>query len=204
MVFNMVFEIVFPTVSMALTSGPSSPEFGSFEPVATNNMVDPFTGDFTYNLPVLMVPGSNGGGYPISLSYHSGTTGEQEASWVGHGWSLNPGAINRGKQGFPDDWNGETVKNHNKSIPSLTTSVGVNAGIEIFSGGTGKFGLKNAISYNNYKGIGYSAGANLSLAKGLASLGFNIKDGKHAFSLRVDPWALIGQSKKNKKELIYY
>lgn len=195
-VFNMVFEIVAPTAAMALTSGPSSPEFGSFEPVATNNMVDPFSGDFTYNLPVLMVPGTNGGGYPISLSYHSGTTGEQEASWVGHGWTLNPGAINRGKQGFPDDWNGETVVNHNKSIPSVTVTAGANANLETFSISV-PGSVNGSISYNNYKGFGYSTGAGLSLAKGFISLGFNITDGQKAFSLRVNPWSLINRQKED-------
>lgn len=196
-VFNMVFEIVAPTVSMALTSGPSSPEFGSFEPVATNNMVDPFTGDFTYNLPVLMVPGTNGGGYPISLSYHSGTTGEQEASWVGHGWSLNPGAINRGKQGFPDDWNGEKVVNHNKSIPNMTITGGASAATEIFS--LDMASLNAGLTYNNYKGLGYTTGGGFSLAKGFISLGFNITDGQSAFSLRVDPWKLLSKDKEKFK-----
>lgn len=198
-IFNMVFEIVAPTVVLALTSGPSSPEFSSFEPVATNNMVDPFSGDFTYNLPVLMVPGTNGGGYPISLSYHSGTTGEQEASWVGHGWSLNPGAINRGKQGFPDDWNGEKVLNHNKAIPNKTVTLGVNAEFEAFSANT-KIKPKAALTYNNYKGLGYSLGTSLSLSKGLVSLGFNVKDGKHAFSLKVSPYKLLNRSKKETKK----
>ena len=197
-VFNMVFEIVAPTVSLALTSGPSSPEFGSFEPVATNNMVDPFTGDFTYNLPVLMVPGTNGGGYPISLAYHSGTTGEQEASWVGLGWSLNPGAINRGKQGFPDDWNGEKVINHNKSIPNMTITAGFNASTEIFS--LDLASLNAGLTFNNYKGLGYTAGGGFSLAKGFVSLGFNISDGQTGFSLRVDPWKLLRKDNKKFKE----
>lgn len=198
-VFNMVFEIVAPTVSMALTSGPSSPEFGSFEPVATNNMVDPFSGDFTYNLPVLMVPGTNGGGYPISLSYHSGTTGEQEASWVGHGWTLNPGAINRGKQGFPDDWNGEEVTNHNKAIPNITITAGAYSNLETFSISL-PGSLNASISYNNYKGFGYSAGAGISFAKGFISLGFNISDGQSSFSLRVNPWQLLNKSKKESEK----
>jgi len=91
---------------MALTSGPSQPEFSSFEPVASTNMVDEFTGDFTYNIPVVEIPGPDGVGYALSLSYHSGTTPEEEGSWVGYGWTLNPGAINRNKRGYPDDWNG--------------------------------------------------------------------------------------------------
>src|SRR5262245_62155773 len=77
-------SIVCPSVTYALTSGPSQPEFSSFEPVATTNMVDEFTGDFTYNLPLLEVPGPQGSGYPVSLSYHSGVGPEEEASWVGY------------------------------------------------------------------------------------------------------------------------
>ena len=50
---NLIVEIVSPTVAMALTSGPSAPEFSSFEPVATTDMVNDFSGDFTYNIPVL-------------------------------------------------------------------------------------------------------------------------------------------------------
>src|SRR5690606_28921980 len=79
---NLLFEIVSPCVAMALTAGPSQPEFSSFEPVATTDMVNDFTGDFTYNLHVLNVPGPDGGGYFMSLSYHSGVSCEEEASWV--------------------------------------------------------------------------------------------------------------------------
>ena len=66
----------FSNRAYALTGGPSSPEFSSFEPVATTNMVNEFSGDFNYNLPVLNVPGPNGSGYAVSLSYHAGTTPE--------------------------------------------------------------------------------------------------------------------------------
>lgn len=50
------------------------------------------------------------GGYPINLSYQSGAGIEEEASWVGTGWSLNPGAVNRSMRGIPDDFNGDEVK----------------------------------------------------------------------------------------------
>ena len=42
---------------MALTSGPTNPDYTSFEPVDTSDMVNLFTGDFTYGLPLLEVPG---------------------------------------------------------------------------------------------------------------------------------------------------
>ena len=61
----------------ALTSGPSQPEFNSFTPIGTSDMVSLTTGDFSYNLPLLDV-----GGYPINLSYDSGITTDQESSWV--------------------------------------------------------------------------------------------------------------------------
>jgi hypothetical protein len=144
LVINLVVEIVSPTMAMALTAGPAQPEFSSFEPVATTDMVNDFTGDFTYNLPVLNVPGPDGGGYSMSLSYHSGVSSEEEASWVGFGWTLNPGAVNRNKQGFPDEFNGNTVKNYNKQKPNWTQSAKFDFGIEINSGdGEPKDGEKN-------------------------------------------------------------
>ncbi|MBQ21653.1 MAG: hypothetical protein CMD31_12935 [Flavobacteriales bacterium] len=117
---NLLVEIAFPTVAMALTAGSASPEFSSFEPVATTDMVNDFTGDFTYNLPVLSVPGPDGGGYSMSLSYHSGVSSEEEASWVGFGWTLNPGAINRQKRGYADDFNNVPVTKYNKTTPNWT------------------------------------------------------------------------------------
>lgn len=131
--FTIFGEIFFPTMSLALTAGASSPEFSSFEPVATTDMVDPFSGDFTYNLPVLNIPGADGGGYAMSLSYHSGTSAEEEASWVGHGWTLNAGAINRGRVGYPDEFKEVSVRQFNKVVPNWTVSGVGSIGLEFFS-----------------------------------------------------------------------
>lgn len=197
---NFLAQIFAPTVAFALTGGPSSPEFSSFEPVATTNMVSEFSGDLTYNLPVINVPGVNGGGYAMSLSYHSGTTPEEEASWVGYGWTLNPGAINRNKKGFPDDWKQDTVKYWNKTPANQTISVGGNIGnLEFFSANI-PLSANSSIRYNNYKGFGYAIGAGISLGKGVVSLGYNISDGSGSFSLRVNPAAAMsGNKKKGKK-----
>src|ERR1700749_46251 len=89
-VLSMLFQIFYPTVALALTGGPSQPEMQAFEPIGTTNMVDLSSGSFTYNIPLMDVEG-----YPINLSYHSGITMDQEASWVGLGWNINPGEINR-------------------------------------------------------------------------------------------------------------
>ncbi|MEK7255351.1 MAG: hypothetical protein AAB316_11445, partial [Bacteroidota bacterium] len=122
LVFCFLFQVAFPVASYALTAGENSPEFASFEPVATTDLVNGFTGDFAYNRPVLSIPGPDGGGYSMSLSYHSGVSSEEEASWVGFGWTLNPGAINRQVQGFPDDFNGTPVIKYNKIRPNWTQS----------------------------------------------------------------------------------
>lgn len=105
---NMLQQIIVPSVALALTGGPSQPEMESFEPISTNQMVDLFTGDFNYNLPLLTVPGPNGG-YPINLAYHAGIGMEDQASWVGLGWNINPGSVKRQMRGLPDDFNGATV-----------------------------------------------------------------------------------------------
>lgn len=88
----------------ALTGGPSQPEVQSFEPAGTSQMVDLSSGAFTYNIPLFEI-----NGYPMNLSYHSGITMDQEASCVGLGWGINPGAVSRNMRGLPDDFNRDTV-----------------------------------------------------------------------------------------------
>ncbi len=180
-----VSEIGLPGVSYALTSGPSQPEFSSFEPVSTNQLVDEFSGDFTYNIPVINIPGPQGSDYPLSLSYHSGATPEEEASWVGYGWTLNPGAINRNTRGFPDDFKNASVKYWNKMPANWTVTAGAGVGVEVFSKDVASANF--AIRYNNYQGYGYNAGVGLSLGKGIVSLGYHLTDGQTSFSASISP-----------------
>ncbi|KAB2859614.1 MAG: hypothetical protein F9K09_01465 [Flavobacteriales bacterium] len=198
MAVNLLVEIFAPTAVWALTGGPSSPEFTSFEPVATTNMVSEFSGDLTYNLPVINIPGADGGGYAMSLSYHSGTTPEEESSWVGYGWTLNPGAINRGKKGFPDDWDADPskkVKYHNLTPANETVALGGSLGNFETFGYDIPLSVNSSIRYNNYNGFGYTIGAGLSLAKGVVSLGYNISDGSGSFSLSINPAAALRGNK---------
>ena len=55
----------------------------SFKSVGTDNMVNLFTGDFNYNIPLMDV-----GGYPINIYYDAGIAPEQESKlgrpWVEH------------------------------------------------------------------------------------------------------------------------
>ena len=188
---NLLVEMAFPTVAMALTSGAASPEFASFEPVATTDMVNDFTGDFTYTLPVLSVPGPDGGGYSMSLSYHSGVSSEEEASWVGFGWTLNPGAINRQKRGFADEYNGAKVTRYNKTKPNWTQLASFDFNMEYSSADSKRdttlnvqgekvkqlFLTKNATTAQNGFGSGE---AGVSLSKSIRYnnySGFNIVNG---------------------------
>ena len=61
-IIAMLDHVLVPLTALALTGGPTQPEFSKFEPVSTTNMVNEFTGAFTYNLPVLNIPGPNGTG----------------------------------------------------------------------------------------------------------------------------------------------
>ena len=139
--------------TFALTSGPSQPEVQSFEPIGTSDMVDLFSGDFIYNIPLVDV-----GGYPVNLSYHSGIGMDQEASWVGLGWNINPGVINRNMRSIPDDFNGnddKVLKEFNmkdNNTYGLTPVIDI-AG-EFFGVSFLHLGLGLGVSYNNYKGIG--------------------------------------------------
>lgn len=99
-----------PTAVWALSGGPQQPEFSGFEQASSTEMVDLFSGDFNYNLPLFEVDG-----YPVNMVYKGNSGMESEASWVGLGWSLNPGMISRTVRGIPDDFNGETVtEKHNQ------------------------------------------------------------------------------------------
>lgn len=190
---SMFEQFIYPLQVYGLTGGPSQPEVQSFEPIATTQMVDPFTGDFTYNIPLFDV-----GGYPVNISYHSGITMDQEASYVGLGWNINPGVINRQLQGLPDDFKGDLIKYSN----NLKPQVGINAAFEIaertkdlvktsseFFGvpfnytdyhqfmhtEISSFSWKYGIQYHNYRGLGYDIGYSKSLGENWPNgLGGNI------------------------------
>lgn len=192
----MLGDLIYPTVALALTSGPAQPEFTSFEPVVTTNMVNEFTGDLTYNLPVLEIPGPNGGGYALSLSYHGGASPEEEASWVGAGWTLNPGAINRQLNGVPDDWNGtEQMRYWNRTAPSRTLSISGYISPEAMQWDI-PVSANASLSYNNYRGFGYVFGAGVSNNQGTVSLGYHLADGNSSFSLTINPAAQLNQKRK--------
>lgn len=156
LVILMFTEIIDPIRLYAITGGPSQPEMAGFTPTNTDNMVDLFSGDFHYTIPIMTVPGPNGG-FPINLNYTSGVGMEQEASWVGLGWNLNPGAINRQVRGVPDDFRGDIVEKVYHRRDNNTFLFSPTGGGEVYGD---DFGLginqTNSFIYNTYNGISLS------------------------------------------------
>ncbi|MNJ86433.1 hypothetical protein D3C87_39290 [compost metagenome] len=144
------------TFQPALTyaGGPTQPEASAFTPVGVSDMVDPFTGDFTYNIPLMDIEG-----YPINIAYNSGVTMDQDASWVGLGWNLNAGAITRSLRGLPDDFNGDQVEKTLSTKPNFNINIDAGLGMEIvgFSipKGTG-LNLNVGLGFSNYTGYSSS------------------------------------------------
>lgn len=153
LVILMFTEIIDPISLYAITGGPSQPEMAGFTPVDTDNLVDLFSGDFHYSIPIMTVPGPNGG-FPITLNYTSGVGMEQEASWVGLGWNLNSGAINRQVRGIPDDFKGDTIRKIYKRRDNNTFLFSPSGGGEVFGSDFG-IGVSQSKSfiYNTYNGI---------------------------------------------------
>lgn len=172
LVVALLNQLFAPTLALALTSGPTQPEVSSFTPASTSDMVDLFTGDFQYNIPLMDV-----GGYPINISYSAGPGMDEEASWVGLGWNLNPGVLNRQMRGLPDDFNGDTISKSFKIKPDVTTGITLGAGIEILGLPTNGFGTGIGLSvsaglyYNTYKGYGVSAGVSPAFSVGNVNKG---------------------------------
>lgn len=131
-----------------LTSGPSQPEASQFTPADISNLVDPFTGDFSYNIPLLDI-----GGYPINLAYNAGVGMDQEATWVGLGWNLNIGAINRTVRGLPDDFKRDTIVTMHHMRPMEETKAAIQIKGEAAGFPLNGLTFGSELVYSNYLGI---------------------------------------------------
>lgn len=203
----------FRTPKKTVTTGPTQPETQSFQSVNANNLVDLFTGDFSYNIPLLDV-----GGYPVNLHYQSGITMDQEASWVGLGWNINPGVISRNMRGLPDDFQGDQVSKTISVKPNKTVGVTVGGNIELFGAtkmiptsksgdstrGRGTtIGASLGVFYNTYKGWGTEFGLNAGInagtaAKGRLSAGLGITNNSQN-GLDVSPSLSVKLGKEDEK-----
>lgn len=121
-------------------SGPGQAESSGFSLNSTDGMVDKFTGDFSYSIPLMDVEG-----YPISLSYNSNVSMNQDASWVGLGWDLNVGAVSREMRGVPDEFNGEQeiVRTFNEKQDETVDAKKIG----------GYFGIGGEIPIPGFKGV---------------------------------------------------
>jgi YD repeat-containing protein len=156
---EIITSTILPSFSWALTAGPSAPEYSSFEPVDTTDMVNLATGELVQNMPVLEVPGPSGG-YPLSLSYHAGIKLDQEASWVGLGWTLNPGAINRDVNGSPDDGHGSRREVRDYWAGGESTTKAYTLGLSIPNTGIGA-SYTLARTQDTFKGFSSSGHAGI-------------------------------------------
>lgn len=204
---SIVSEITSPAVAYALTSGPTQPEVQSFQPIGASDMVDLFSGDFSYNIPLVDV-----GGYPLNIHYSAGVTMDQEASWVGLGWNLNPGVVNRNMRGLPDDFNGEEdeVKKEVHMKPNRTITISANTTSEIFGYDAKGHKIKgekalqvgggHAISNNNYDGWSISSRINPQFTSAdEIETGFDFSYGSRT-GISVDPSIGINLDYSIKKE----
>ncbi len=224
----LLFQTARPVALFALTSGPSQPEYSSFAAVNSSNHVDPFTGDFSYSIPLLEV-----GSFPINLTYNAGVKMDQEASWVGLGWNIDLGAITRTMNGIPDDFKGtDRIKKQINIRPNKTVGVGFAPAAEFF-GFPAEIKADMGIVYNNYRGLGFETGisitskessknatANLSYStmngfgasigvllnekdniQAKVSAGINSRSGQVSMGLNMSPESIIGQSASGHKSI---
>ena len=168
---SLLFQIVFPLSSIAQT-GPNQQESMGYSHSSGGEYVDNFTGDFSYNIPLMTIEG-----VPLNLGYNSNVSMNEDASWVGLGWSLNPGSISRQLRGIPDEFNGED-KIHREFTRKPSVIQGKKNGVDISAGvGIGVVGVGGGISfmkgkyYNNYRGQGktvdFGLGGGISAGLGI-------------------------------------
>jgi hypothetical protein len=146
--------------------GPTQPESAEFHSVSSDKMVDLFSGDFSYSIPLMDV-----GGYPVAIGYNSGITMDQEASWTGLGWNVNVGAITRNMRGLPDDFNGmDSVKKTASVKENKTIGVSSGADVEIVGLPVG-VSASIGVLHNTYKGWGATNSVGVSIDAGKSGAG---------------------------------
>lgn len=177
----ILFQTIYPTTAYAIADGPGQPEFLSYEDFNSTDMVNLITGDFSYNLPLLNIP-SPEGGFQMSLSYHAGIELDEESSWVGLGWTMNPGSITRNVNAYPDDYSNATVN-----------SRALNPG--------GSRSIRSAMGYTEFYENGKCTGGTVNLM-GISDFGWGSHShiGLGVFGLTLDKSGSISYNSEYQKQ----
>ena len=190
-----------PNQLLALTGGPSTPESSAPSKLTSSGMVDPFTGNLDYNVPLMKV-----GDYPLSLSYNADISMDQESTWVGLGWTLNPGSISRSVRGLPDDFKGnDKIKKDFNTKPNIKAGLSAGLNLEAFGvdaagalGGAANIGATLGLYYDNYQGIGlnYSLAPSITVSsanKGVLTASMGMNGGSHKNGVSLTPSLSVPQ-----------
>ncbi len=136
-IFSLQFFSGFFTGSAQLKA---SNDFAPFAPVGDGNLVNLFNGDLNYGIPVLQLPNGPYEPFSMQLNYNSNGGVDNESSWVGNGWTLSPGSIDRTVRGYPDEFNGNSnpslpnkIIKIEKRLPNWYVEGEVNLGVDFFS-----------------------------------------------------------------------
>ncbi len=179
----LILQPLFSNLAFA-GNGPLQPDFQGPAMDSNEQLVDPFTGDFQYAIDVL-----SEAGIPMNLNYSAGVSMEQDASWVGLGWNLNPGSIVRNVRGLPDDFKGDEISEDNNLKANITGGISVEIGPNEAFGFDAEFEASALPSstvgldfhYNTYSKFGISSFINTGKSLGEAfSIGFNINSGSES------------------------
>ena len=173
---NFLTTLVPVNLIYASNNGPNAPEAAGFEPVDATDMVNLATGDLSYVLPLLDM-----NGFPVTMSYHAGVPLDMESSWIGLGWNLNTGAINRSVSGTPDDWkNGNSLDfiyyQNSEEFYSINVGLGLSQAAEVGVGMS--WGSNKSLTGSVYaSAVGITASidtdGNYSLGVGISKDGSN-------------------------------
>ncbi|AXP80825.1 hypothetical protein CJ739_1739 [Mariniflexile rhizosphaerae] len=172
---NFLTSIIPVNYLFANNNGPNAPEASGFEPVDATDMVNLSTGDTAYVLPLIDV-----GGFPVTLSYHSGIPLDMESSWVGLGWNINTGAIARGVSATPDDWSSAKTLDFiyfqdSQTFYSINVGIGISKAAEVGVGMS--WGSNKSLSgsvFGSFAGISASISTDGSYSVGFG-VGFGSK-----------------------------
>lgn len=192
LMLSIINQVIFPSVAMALTGGPSAVDFAGFSSVENTGLINESSGHFNYSIPILEIDG-----YSMALSYNSHKTVETESSWVGD-WSLSPGQLSRNKVGYADDFNNVVVEKYNKARANHTVGLMYSKGLEFFSTElTNNAALNVGVRYNNYKGFSFVKGFSKSAFNGLANLNYSHTGGESSWDVTLDPSAILNAYASN-------